>query len=294
MKLCVNIGIISMSCSNFDYSLNVEDFLIRIDKFLAEMSVGTRSEVKKMIRAGRITVNDEEVKRPEQKVDPDSDIVSVDGNLVIYSQYEYFMLNKPAGYVSATKDDEHMTVLELISEKSRNDLFPVGRLDIDTEGLLLITNDGELSHKLLSPKSHVDKTYFLLTKGRVTEDDVDLLEKGIDIGDEKPTLPANVSDISVVKWDDIKSYHDNILSAKEFDEKDHLGEFTTLYLTIHEGRYHQVKRMMAKVGKPVLYLKRVSMGTLKLDGKLSVGDYRKLTEKEVEELKLLCTPSVEQ
>lgn len=274
-----------MSCSNFDYSLNVEDFLIRIDKFLAEMSVGTRSEVKKMIRAGRVTVNDEEVKRPEQKVDPDSDIVSVDGNLVIYSQYEYFMLNKPAGYVSATKDDEHMTVLELISEKSRNDLFPVGRLDIDTEGLLLITNDGELSHKLLSPKSHVDKTYFLLTKGRVTEDDVDLLEKGIDIGDEKPTLPANVSDISVVKWDDIKSYHDNILSAKEFDEKDRLGEFTTLYLTIHEGRYHQVKRMMAKVGKPVLYLKRVSMGTLKLDEKLSVGDYRKLTEKEIEDIK---------
>lgn len=274
-----------MSCSNFDYSLNVEDFLIRIDKFLAEMSVGTRSEVKKMIRAGRVTVNDEEVKRPEQKVDPDNDIVSVDGNLVIYSQYEYFMLNKPAGYVSATKDDEHMTVLELISEKSRNDLFPVGRLDIDTEGLLLITNDGELSHKLLSPKSHVDKTYFLLTKGRVTEDDVDLLEKGIDIGDEKPTLPANVSDISVVKWDDIKSYHDNILSAKEFDEKDRLGEFTTLYLTIHEGRYHQVKRMMAKVGKPVLYLKRVSMGTLKLDEKLSVGDYRKLTEKEIEDIK---------
>ena len=266
-------------------SFTMEVLLIRIDKFLAEMSVGTRSEVKKMIRAGRVTVNDEEVKRPEQKVDPDSDIVSVDGNLVIYSQYEYFMLNKPAGYVSATKDDEHMTVLELISEKSRNDLFPVGRLDIDTEGLLLITNDGEISHKLLSPKSHVDKTYFLLTKGRVTEDDVDLLEKGIDIGDEKPTLPANVSDISVVKWDDIKSYHDNILSAKEFDEKDRLGEFTTLYLTIHEGRYHQVKRMMAKVGKPVLYLKRVSMGTLKLDEKLSVGDYRKLTEKEIEDIK---------
>ena len=266
-------------------SFTMEVLLIRIDKFLAEMSVGTRSEVKKMIRAGRITVNDEEVKRPEQKVDPDSDIVSVDGNLVIYSQYEYFMLNKPAGYVSATKDDEHMTVLELISEKSRNDLFPVGRLDIDTEGLLLITNDGELSHKLLSPKSHVDKTYFLLTKGRVTEDDVDLLEKGIDIGDEKPTLPANVSDISVVKWDDIKSYHDNILSAKEFDTEDKTGEFSSLYLTIHEGRYHQVKRMMAKVGKPVLYLKRVSMGTLKLDEKLSVGDYRKLTEKEIEDIK---------
>ena len=268
--------------------------MIRIDKFLAEMSVGTRSEVKKMIRAGRVSVNDEEVKRPEQKVDPDNDIVSVDGNPVIYSKYEYFMLNKPAGYVSAVKDDEHMTVLELISEKSRNDLFPVGRLDIDTEGLLLITNDGEISHKLLSPKSHVDKTYFLLTKGRVTDDDVDLLEKGIDLGDEKLTLPAEVSGVSVVKWDDIKSYHDNILSSKEFDTEDKTGEFSSLYLTIHEGRYHQVKRMMAKVGKPVLYLKRVTMGTLKLDGKLSVGDYRKLTEKEVEELKLLCTPSVEQ
>ncbi|MCI5588798.1 MAG: pseudouridine synthase, partial [Lachnospiraceae bacterium] len=154
-----------------------------------------------------------------------------------------------------------------------------------TEGLLLITNDGEISHKLLSPKSHVDKTYFLLTKGRVTDDDVDLLEKGIDIGDEKLTLPAEVSGVSVVKWDDIKSYHDNILSSKEFDTEDKTGEFSSLYLTIHEGRYHQVKRMMAKVGKPVLYLKRVTMGTLKLDGKLSVGDYRKLTEKEVEDLK---------
>ena len=266
--------------------------MIRIDKFLAEMSVGTRSEVKKMIRAGRVTVNDEEVKRPEQKVDPDNDIVSVDGNLVRYSKYEYFMLNKPAGYVSATKDDEHMTVLELISEKSRNDLFPVGRLDIDTEGLLLITNDGEISHKLLSPKSHVDKTYFLLTKGRVTDDDVDLLEKGLDIGDEKPTLPAKITDLSVLGWDEIKEYHDRIYSSKEFDTEDKTGEFTSLYLTIHEGRYHQVKRMMAKVGKPVLYLKRVTMGTLKLDGKLPVGDYRKLTEKEVEDLKLLCTPSV--
>ena len=273
-------------------SFTMEVLLIRIDKFLAEMSVGTRSEVKKMIRAGRVTVNDEEVKRPEQKVDPDNDIVSVDGNLVRYSKYEYFMLNKPAGYVSATKDDEHMTVLELISEKSRNDLFPVGRLDIDTEGLLLITNDGEISHKLLSPKSHVDKTYFLLTKGRVTDDDVDLLEKGLDIGDEKPTLPAKITDLSVLGWDEIKEYHDRIYSSKEFDTEDKTGEFTSLYLTIHEGRYHQVKRMMAKVGKPVLYLKRVTMGTLKLDGKLPVGDYRKLTEKEVEDLKLLCTPSV--
>ena len=259
--------------------------MLRLDKFLAEMSIGTRSEVKKMIRAGRVTVNDEEVRRPEQKVDCDSDEVYVDGSLVKYSHYEYYMLNKPMGYVSATKDDEHSTVIELIDDCSRNDLFPVGRLDIDTEGLLLITNDGELSHRLLSPKHHVDKTYFLLTKGMVMSEDVDLLEKGVDIGDEKITFPAKVTDLSVLGWDDIKEYHDRIYSSKEFSEEDKSGDFTSLCLTIHEGRYHQVKRMMSKVGKPVLYLQRVSMGTLKLDTKLSAGMYRKLTEKEIEALK---------
>lgn len=262
-----------------------EEILIRLDKYLAEMSVGTRSEVKKIIRTGRVTVNDETVKKPEQKVDISKDIVYVDGNIINYTEYEYFMLNKPAGYVSATTDREHKTVIDLIDDSSHNDLFPVGRLDIDTEGLLIITNDGGLSHRLLSPKHHVDKKYFLLTKREVTEEDVDILESGVDIGDEKTTLPAKVSDISYKRWNDIGKYHDKIKASKEFCSEDISGGFTSLCLTIHEGRYHQVKRMMNKIGKPVVYLKRLSMGKLVLDENLALGEYRILTEDELKLLK---------
>ena len=256
---------------------------MRLDKYLAQMAVGTRSEVKKIIRAGRVFVNHAPAIGPEQKVS-ETDNIMVDGQEIIYEKYQYYMLNKPAGYVSATRDGKDKTVVSLISEGD-NDLFPVGRLDKDTEGLLLITNDGALAHNLLSPKKHVWKTYLVKADGLVTPEDVEKLEQGIDIGDEKKTLPARVK---------LKRY-ENAFGETVSPEESQIaqvmekyragtGECTWLELSIREGRYHQVKRMMQAVGKPVLYLKRLSMGTLRLDENLEPGEYRKLTEEERKEL----------
>ena len=237
--------------------------MIRLDKFLSEMSGWTRSEVKKIVRTGSVTVDGNEVKKPETKIDEKLSIVRVDGRQIKYNKYEYYMLNKPKGFVSATTDREHKTVVDIISSSEKNDLFPVGRLDIDTEGLLLITNDGELAHRLLSPKNHVEKTYYVEVSGILDDADVDAVEKGLDIGEEKNTIPAKME---ILKTD----IQNNISSC---------------YLTIHEGKFHQVKRMMKKLGKTVTYLKRVSMGSLILDSKLKKGNYRKLTEQEIMELK---------
>ena len=237
--------------------------MIRLDKFLSEMSGWTRSEVKKIVRTGSVTVDGNEVKKPETKIDEKLSIVRVDGRQIKYNKYEYYMLNKPKGFVSATTDREHKTVVDIISSSEKNDLFPVGRLDIDTEGLLLITNDGELAHRLLSPKNHVEKTYYVEVSGILDDADVDAVEKGLDIGEEKNTIPAKME---ILKTD----IQNNISSC---------------YLTIHEGKFHQVKRMMKNLGKTVTYLKRVSMGSLILDSKLKKGNYRKLTEQEIIELK---------
>ena len=237
--------------------------MIRLDKFLSEMSGWTRSEVKKIVRTGSVTVDGNEVKKPETKIDEKLSIVSVDGRQIKYNKYEYYMLNKPKGFVSATTDREHKTVVDIISSSEKKDLFPVGRLDIDTEGLLLITNDGELAHRLLAPKNHVEKTYYVEVSGILDDVDVDAVEKGLDIGEEKNTIPAKMEILNT----DIQN---NISSC---------------YLTIHEGKFHQVKRMMKKLGKTVTYLKRVSMGSLILDSKLKNGNYRKLTEQEIIELK---------
>ena len=237
--------------------------MIRLDKFLSEMSGWTRSEVKKIVRTGSVTVDGNEVKKPETKIDEKLSIVRVDGRQIKYNKYEYYMLNKPKGFVSATTDREHKTVVDIISSSEKNDLFPVGRLDIDTEGLLLITNDGELAHRLLSPKNHVEKTYYVEVSGILDDADVDAVEKGLDIGEEKNTIPAKME---ILKTD----IQNNISSC---------------YLTIHEGKFHQVKRMMKKLGKTVTYLIRVSMGSLILDSKLKKGNYRKLTEQEIIELK---------
>lgn len=237
--------------------------MIRLDKFLSEMSGWTRSEVKKIVRTGSVTVDGNEVKKPETKIDEKLSIVSVDGRQIKYNKYEYYMLNKPKGFVSATTDREHKTVVDKISSSKKKDLFPVGRLDIDTEGLLLITNDGELAHRLLSPKNHVEKTYYVEVSGILDDVDVDAVEEGLDIGEEKKTIPAKME---ILKTD----IQNNISSC---------------YLTIHEGKFHQVKRMMKKLGKTVTYLKRVSMGSLILDSKLKNGNYRKLTEQEIIELK---------
>ena len=233
--------------------------MIRLDKFLADMSLGTRSEVKKEIKKGSVQVNGMTVKNPEYKIDTGKDLVSVKGRQVSYAQMEYYMLNKPAGVVSATEDKRDKTVVDLITEKKRKDLFPVGRLDKDTEGLLLITNDGALAHELLSPRKHVDKTYFVKIKDPVSSEDVKRLENGVDIGEEKQTLPAKISRIS--------------------------QEGTSLCLTIREGRFHQIKRMFQAVDNEVLYLKRLSMGPLDLDENLAPGEYRTLTEEEMKRLK---------
>ena len=232
---------------------------LRLDKYLAEMNLGTRSEVKKLITKGQIQVNGTIVKKPELKLDPTSDRVQYQGREITYVIYEYYMLNKPSGVISATEDKRDTTVIDLIESRQRKDLFPVGRLDKDTEGLLLITNDGALAHRLLSPKKHVDKTYYAKISGEVTKEDIETFEKGVCIGEEKLTLPAKLV----------------ILKS---------GAESEIELTIQEGRFHQVKRMFQAVGKEVVYLKRLSMGSISLDPSLKPGEYRKLTKEEMEEL----------
>ena len=232
---------------------------IRLDKYLADMGCGTRSQVKREIAGGSVMVNGVPARRPEDKIDTEKDSVVFRGSPVGYVEYEYFMLNKPAGVVSATEDRRERTVLDLIDARQRKDLFPVGRLDKDTEGLLLITNDGEMAHRLLSPKKHVDKAYYARVAGRITEEHVRLFAEGVDIGDEKPTLPAELT----------------VLSS---------GEISEIELVIREGRFHQVKRMFQAAGGEVIYLNRLRMGSLVLDGELEPGEYRKLTEEEVRAL----------
>jgi 16S rRNA pseudouridine516 synthase len=229
----------------------------RLDKLLGELGIGTRSQIKEAAKKGRITVNGTPVKDTSLKVNPEQDDICMDGVRLSYVEYEYLMLNKPAGVISATEDGAHTTVLNLITDSVRNDLFPVGRLDIDTEGLLLLTNDGALAHRLLSPKKHVDKTYYLKTDTPIPETAVALMGAGFVVDEELTALPAKLE----------------ILGAQE------------AYLTIHEGKFHQVKRMMHAVGCEVTYLKRISMGPLVLDEALEPGAYRRLTEEELAALR---------
>lgn len=230
---------------------------LRLDKYLADLSVDTRARVKLLIRKGRVRVNDEIAKKPEMKVDTDTDTVTVDGHALTYHVHEYYMLNKPPGVLSAARDKKQPTVLDLI-DSERKDLFPVGRLDKDTVGLLLICNDGRLAHALLSPLRHVDKTYEVWLDGALTPEDMAALEAGVDIGDDTPTLPALVN--------------------TAYENTDHVN------ITIHEGRFHQVKRMFMARGKAVVRLKRLSMGTLFLDPTLPEGRYRPLTDREIQQL----------
>jgi len=233
---------------------------LRLDKYLSDMNIGTRSEVKAWIRKGRVNINSTTCKKADEKVDIDKDLVTFDGIRVIYEEFIYLMLNKPQGIVSATTDNRHKTVLDLLADIKRKDLFPVGRLDKDTEGFLLITNDGDLAHRLLSPKKMIDKVYFAKIKGKVTNDDKEAFLSGISIGEDKPCLPAK---LEILVSDDISE----------------------IKLTICEGKYHQVKRMFEAVGKEVIYLKRLSMASLNLDSTLELGEYRRLTKDELAELK---------
>ena len=230
--------------------------MMRIDKYLADCGIGTRSEVKKYIKAKQITVNGEVVAKPEQKIDENVDVVCFKGQPITYEKYVYYLFHKPAGCVTAKQDNIHKTVMEYFPEEIRaKNIAPVGRLDLDTEGLLLFTNDGPLTHHLLSPTHHIPKTYYAILDKEVPESAIELFKNGVDIGDDKPTLPAELV----------------ILSTKEAE------------LTIHEGRFHQVKRMFEAVGCTVTYLKRLSMGSLNL-GELEKGEFRKLNEDEVLEL----------
>lgn len=230
---------------------------MRLDKFLSECGICSRSESKIFIKKGMITVNGKKAAKGEEKIDPDNDEIMFKGQKIIYAEFEYYMLNKPAGVVSATEDKNDKTVIDLVPKPHAKDIFPVGRLDKDTEGLLIITNDGETAHRLLSPKKHVDKTYFVRTSGgEIGTEEVEKLENGVDIGEEKLTLPA---EIEMLKN----------------------GEISESLLTIREGKFHQVKRMFKAVGREVIYLKRISMGKLKLDESLEKGGCRRLTEDEI-------------
>lgn len=226
--------------------------MIRIDKYLCDMSIGSRSEIKEYIRKKLITVDGVVVTDPGMKISEDS-AVTFKGEPLQYKQFRYYMLNKPQGVVSATKDNIDTTVMDLLKGVNTRDMFPVGRLDKDTEGLLIITNDGELSHRLLSPRSHVDKCYLVQLLHSITADDIKSLSKGVDIGDDTLTLPAKVEAIAADR----------------------------IYLTITEGRYHQVKRMLEAVGNKVVFLKRVSFGPLELDSDLAPGQYRELDDSEI-------------
>ncbi len=235
---------------------------MRLDKLLANMGYGSRKEVKQLLKEKAVTVDGIVVKDAAMKVDPEQQDVSVYGERVIYTEFIYLMMNKPPGVISATEDRYDETVIDLLDPVAQHfKPFPVGRLDKDTEGLLLITNDGNLSHNLLSPKKHVPKTYYATIDGIVTETDIEAFRQGVELDDGYVTKPG---ELVILKSDDVSE----------------------IELTIQEGKFHQVKRMFEAVGKKVTYLKRLSMGSLVLDEALELGDYRELTE---EELKLLTT-----
>lgn len=237
--------------------------LMRLDKFLAEAGCGTRTEVKKIIKTGAVSVNDTIVKDGALKVNTDADKIVCQGKVLSYAEYHYIMLSKPAGCVTANRDNLHKTVMDYLPKDLHKNLAPVGRLDLDTEGLLLITDNGDLAHRLLSPAHHVPKAYYAKITGKVLPEHILQFEQGLDIGEEKLTRPA-------------------VLKIINADEKG-----AEIKVTITEGKFHQVKRMFHAIGCEVMYLKRLSMGSLELDETLLPGEWRYLT-KEEEEYLLSC------
>ncbi len=229
----------------------------RIDKILSNLGYGSRAELKVYCKKGLVKVNDKVISNPGTQVDTDVDKIEFNNEVVRYREFVYIMMNKPDGYLSATFDKRDPIVLDLIDPSYLTfEPFPVGRLDKDTEGLLVLTNDGQLAHRVLSPKKHVPKTYYAKIEGIVTEEDVKDFEKGVTLDDGYETMP---SQLKILKSDDLSE----------------------IELTIHEGKFHQVKRMFESVGKKVVYLKRLSMGKLILDETLGLGEYRELTDEEV-------------
>ncbi|MEG0076320.1 MAG: pseudouridine synthase [Anaerorhabdus sp.] len=229
--------------------------MMRLDKCLCHLGYGTRKDVKKVIRSGVVSINGIVCKKEDTKFDEENDQLMIDGIDIIYQKFVYIMLNKPQGVISATEDGLHETVLNCIQDTTKG-LFPVGRLDIDTEGLILLTNDGQLAHDLLSPKKHVDKTYYVEISEPLSKESIELIEKGITIDGDELCKPAKVK----------------VLSDKAIE------------LTITEGKFHQVKRMILACQSEVTYLKRISMGSLQLDEELELGQWRYLTNDELESL----------
>lgn len=230
---------------------------MRLDKYLANMGVGTRSEVKQLLKKNKVQVNGKNEKQSKAHINPDTDEITVDGNLIEYVDKVYIMLNKPAGYISATEDEEQSTIVSLIKDFQHMKIFPVGRLDKDTEGLILLTNDGQFNHDIMSPNKHVSKIYRVEAKNPITDDDIKQFAEGIELSDGK-TKPAQLE--------------------RTENEK-------VAFVSIREGRYHQVKRMFHAIDNEVLNLKRVQIGKLKLDSNLPKGSYRELTQEEIELVK---------
>ena len=229
---------------------------MRLDKFLANMGVGTRSEVKQLLKKGSVKVNQNIVKLPKLHVNPNSDEIMVNDEVVSYIDKVYIMLNKPIGYISATEDEVHPTIIDLIPEYAHLNIFPVGRLDKDTEGLLLVTNDGQFNHEVMNPNKHVSKTYEVYSKHPITQFDIDKFKSGIELSDGK-LKPAILKKV------------DNYVS----------------HVTIYEGKYHQVKRMFHSIENEVLELKRIKIAQLELDHNLDLGSYRLLTQIDFDNLK---------
>ena len=235
---------------------------MRLDKYLVACAVGSRTEVKNFLKAGRVMVNGKKEKSAKLQINEEIDEICFDGQKLDYEEFVYYMMNKPKGVISATEDPKHKTVLDLLDDLARSkEVFPVGRLDIDTHGLLLLTNDGKLAHALLSPKRHVDKTYLAQVKGIMTQEDVEKFAQGIPLKD----FTCQPARLELVTIDTEKNQ-------------------SQIRVTIAEGKFHQVKRMVAYCGKEVVDLQRLTMGTLTLDEALKRGEWRRLSKEELEGL----------
>lgn len=263
---------------------------IRLDKMLGNLGYGSRSGIKLLVKQGAVTVNGERAKDPGMQIDPGGDTVTLDGETIRYRDTVYILLHKPAGVVSATEDLRDRTVLDLLDpEMTVLSPFPVGRLDKDTEGLLLLTNDGKLSHDLLAPRKHVPKTYRALVSGAVGPADAEAFARGVELDDGYVTMPAELRVLASAPAAEA-SRHSELAepyarTARERIAEAGTGTFSWIELTIHEGKFHQVKRMFEAVGHKVLYLRRISMGPLELDHRLAPGEWRELTDSEVDSLR---------
>ena len=235
---------------------------MRLDKFLGENGLGSRSQVKDVLKKGLVLVNGRAEKSPKTQINETADEVVVSGQKLTYEKFVYYLLNKPKGYISATEDERHKTVLDLLDETARQkEVFPVGRLDIDTHGLLLLTNNGKLAHAMLSPKKHVEKIYRAKVAGLMNQSDVERFARGIELKD----FTCHPAQLKIVELDEEK-------------------EISLVEITLAEGKFHQVKRMVAACGKEVTDLQRLSMGPLQLDPELALGEWRRLTEEEMKSL----------